>query len=160
MEKKLENEAKLMKINEAYEYLSDHEKRLTYKAERANQVNYSELITKTSPELQNLLNQVNRIWNSIQLNDRNTFILALKEYFTNKDAVNKDISLLFHYNGVFKGAFRAGAIMFSLTGIFAVIGVLTSLLSVGKFSIEVVRSTLNMMIFPLRLLFGRRNPQF
>jgi len=114
-ENKAMNEEKLVRINEAYEHLVDHEKRKKYRYEQERTSSMKRAMEKSSPMFKKLYKQTHHIWNEIPIEDRMSLSETLVEYFKS-DSARRDVSLLFTEGGVLNGALRIGLLVVTVTG--------------------------------------------
>ena len=89
-----------MKINEAYECLSDSDRRRIYYEEHAYRESIAEFIGKSSPGLRTLMEVGKSIWSRIPTDERNTFLYELGKYLSNKDDLQRDMTLIFNHKGM------------------------------------------------------------
>ena len=89
-DKKSHSEAMLMRINEAYETLSDYDRRNEYFNTYHRRESMTELMTRSSTALQSLLKLSRKMWEDLPQSDRQEFVYELKQYLSNKDNVQHD----------------------------------------------------------------------
>ena len=105
-----------MKINEAYENLTDSEKRRRYRFQQENLSSLAHVLNNTSPLFQNLFRQATQLWNSIPLLEKNSLMKNIADYWKS-ESVNKDIALLLQSSKLFRGMLRGGVLAVTLTGV-------------------------------------------
>ena len=157
-DKKSESEAMLMQINEAYETLSDYDRRNEYLDIYYGHESVTELMTRSSTALQTLLKLSKKMWEDVPQNDRQEFVFELKRYITNKDDLQHDANLIFNNKNMLRGVFRAGVLAITVMSGFALLGAGFFSFTVLKTANEVLTFVFKVVTFPLKLFFlgGRR----
>lgn len=155
-ENKIVNEEKLMKINEAYEHLVDHDKRRRYRYDQERKNAFKRVLEKASPKFKKIFQDTTRIWNDIPIDARASLTADLGMY-AKSDMARQDVSLLFTEGGLFNGAVRGVLVAVTVTAFFASIGVVTSLIATFKLGVEVVRTVCGIVVLPFKLIFGKTN---
>ena len=149
---KQQNEEMLIKINEAYEYLIDNEKRLKYKQDQESMQSFNDILNSSSPELKKVISQIKSIWNNIPIVERNSLFASIKSYWKS-EKFKEDLSLILQYKGVFKGLFRQSVLVLSMTFIFSIIGIFSSTIALFKFIFDVFNTVIAIISFPFRFIF-------
>ena len=152
-EDKLDHEAMLMRINEAYEVLSDPEKRVLYQEEYVHEVSMAELMERCSKSLQSLMSVCKKIWINIPKDNKSEFIREVNAYFSNKDDLQSDFALIFSHKGALKGFFRSSIVVVTVITGFTLLGAAYSLFSITKLTLDCAFGLLRLVTFPLRLFF-------
>ena len=153
-DKKSESEAMLIKINEAYETLSDYDKRNEYMKTYYNHETMSELMARSSTALQSLLKLGKKMWEDLPHTDRQELIYELQQYVSNKDDMQHDATLIFNNKNVLRGFFRGGVMAVTVISGFALLGAGFFSFTVLKLTNEVMAFVFKVITFPLRIFFG------
>lgn len=153
-DKKPESEAMLIKINEAYETLSDYDKRNEYMKTYNNHETMSELMARSSTALQSLLKLGKKMWEDLPHTDRQELIYELQQYVSNKDDMQHDATLIFNNKNVLRGFFRGGVLAVTVVSAFALLGAGFFSFAVLKLTNEVMAFVFKVITFPLRIFLG------
>ena len=144
----------LIKINEAYETLSDYDKRNEYMKTYNNHETMSELMARSSTALQSLLKLGKKMWEDLPHTDRQELIYELQQYVSNKDDMQHDATLIFNNKNVLRGFFRGGVLAVTVVSAFALLGAGFFSFAVLKLTNEVMAFVFKVITFPLRIFLG------
>ena len=147
------NEEMLIKINEAYDFFVEEEKRRKLEIEAESLSSLSDLLKICSFDLQNLVAATTLIYEKIPVNDRNNILNMANEYYYS-ESFYKDLNLLFQFQGLMKiliGILGSLFIISVLVGIFAIIGIITSINWLLKAFWFMIKSTFRVILFVLSL---------
>lgn len=157
-DKKSHSEAMLMQINEAYETLSDYDRRNEYLNTYQRRESATELMTRTSTALQSLLKLSKKMWEDLPPSDRQEFVYELKQYLSNKEDIQHDATLIFNNKHVLRGFFRASVLAVTVIGGFALLGAALFSFHILKTTNEVTVFLFKVVTFPFRIFnFGGRS---